>query len=297
MMKIEVRGIIFVLFFLILARAATAFPDDKHDISGVVLKVDHERHSLLVSCKSVPGYMDAMVMSFPVRDATVLDSLQPGEAIQFSFVVNGSTGYADNIRTRPFQSLELDPTQTRRLKILESVASESSTSKALAVGQLVPDFKLTDQTNQSISLSQFSGKVVALTFVYTRCPFPNYCFRLTNNFGQLQKRFADRLGKDLTLLTVVIDPANDRPAALDTYGEVWKANSAGWHFLTGSLSEIQMLCRQFDMNFYPDEAVLVHSFHTVLIDRQGRLASNIEGNDFTSKQLGDLVETMIKGAN
>ena len=131
MMKIEVRGIIFVLFFLILARAATASPDDKHDISGVVLKVDHERHSLLVSCKSVPGYMDAMVMSFPVRDATVLDSLQPGEAIQFSFVVNGSTGYADNIRTRPFQSLELDPTQTRRLKILESVASEAQPPRRL----------------------------------------------------------------------------------------------------------------------------------------------------------------------
>jgi protein SCO1 len=296
-MKTALRCGTFALLFLILARAATAFPDVKHDMTGVVLKVDHERRSLLVSCKSVPGFMDAMVMSFPVRDPIVLDSLQPGEAIQFSFVVNGSTGYAENIRLRPFQSLELDPTQTRRLKILEAVASEGSTSKALAVGQPVADFRLTDQKGQSISLSQFSGKVVALTFVYTRCPFPNYCFRLNNNFGQLQKRFADRLGKDLILLTVVIDPANDRPAALDTYGDVWKANSAGWHFLTGSLSEIQMLCRQFDMNFYPDEAVLVHSFHTVLIDRQSRLASNIEGNDFTSKQLGDLVETMIKEAN
>jgi protein SCO1/2 len=120
---------------------------------------------------------------------------------------------------------------------------------------------------------------------------------LTNNFGQLQKRFASKMGKDLVLLTVVIDPANDRPAALDQYGDTWKANSRGWHFLTGSLSDIQALCRQFDMNFYPDEALLVHSFHTVLIDRQGRLASNLEGNEFTSKQLGDLVDTILKREN
>ena len=294
-MKIALRGGAFLI--LALALAAAAFADEKHDVTGIVLKVDHERQSLLVSCKSVPGYMDAMVMSFPVRDPVVLESLQPGEAIEFSFVVAGAKGYAENVQHRPFQSLELDPTQTRRLKILESVASESSASKPLTVGQAVHDFTLTDQKGQRISLSQFSGRVVALTFVYTRCPFPNYCFRLTNNFGQLQKRFADQMGKDLVLLTVVIDPANDRPAALDAYGEGWKANGAGWHFLTGSLSEIQTVCRQFDMNFYPDEAVLVHSFHTVLIDRRSRMASNIEGNDFTSKQLGDLVETMIKGEN
>ena len=282
---------------LALVSAGTARADNKHDVTGIVLKIDRDHHSMVVSCKSIPGYMDAMVMSFPVRNSAVLDSLKPGEAVQFTFIADGGTGHAENVQPRPFQNLELDPSQTRRMKILESVLSEQAATKPLAIGESVPDFRLTDQKGQSIALSQFSGKVVGLTFVYTRCPFPNYCFRLTNNFGQLQKRFADRMGKDLILLTIVIDPANDRPAALDTYGETWKANPAGWHFLTGTLSEIQSLCRGFDMNFYPDEALLVHSFHTVLVDRQGRLAANMEGNDFTSKQLGDLVETIMNRQN
>jgi len=290
----KLSALVVVALTLLVATAVTS-ADEKHNITGIVLKIDRERHSMLVSCKSVPGYMDAMIMLIPVRDAATLNALRPGERIEFTFVGNGRSGYADNVQSHRFQNLELDPSQTRRMKILESVATgDSQSSKPIAVGQSVPDFTLTDQKGQSISLSQFSGKVVALTFVYTRCPFPNYCFRLTNNFGQLQKRFADRMGNDLVLLTVVIDPANDRPAALENYGETWKADSKGWHFLTGPISQIQAVCRGFDMNFYPDEALLVHSFHTVLIDRQTQLAANLEGNDFTSKQLGDLVETILK---
>ena len=290
----KLSAFVVVALALLVATAATR-ADEKHNITGIILKIDREHHSVLVSCKSVPGYMDAMIMLIPVRDAATLNALQPGEPIEFTFVDNGRSGYADNVQSHRFQNLELDPSQTRRMKILESVATgDSQSSKPIAIGQSVPDFTLTDQKGQSISLSQFSGKVVALTFVYTRCPFPNYCFRLTNNFGQLQKRFADRMGNDLVLLTIVIDPANDRPAALENYGETWKADSKGWHFLTGPISQIQAVCRGFDMNFYPDEALLVHSFHTVLIDRQTQLAANLEGNDFTSKQLGDLVETILK---
>jgi protein SCO1 len=278
---------VFILF-------ASARASDKHDVTGVLLKIDREHHSMLVSCKSIPGYMDAMVMSFTIRGPSALDGLQPGETIQFTFVVDGDSAYAEDVQPHPYQNLELDPSQTRRMKILEGIAKADASSKALSIGQPVPDFTLDDQKGQRVSLSQFSGKVVAITFVYTRCPFPNYCFRLTNNFGQLQKRFDDRMGKDLVLLTILIDPANDGPAALESYGGIWKADSKGWHFLTGSLADVQALCRNFDMNFYPDEALLVHSFHTVLIDRQTKLAANLEGNDFTAQQLGDLVETILK---
>jgi protein SCO1/2 len=81
---------------------------------------------------------------------------------------------------------------------------------------------------------------------------------------------------------------------LNNYAHIWKADSDGWHFLTGPLLEIQQVARKFDMNFYPDEALLVHSFHTAVIDRQAKLAANIEGNSFTAQQLGDLVDTLIR---
>ena len=278
--------------------AAHAWAAQKYDVRGLVLKVDPSRKSMVVSCESIPGYMEAMAMPFTVRESKMLEGLQPGTAVEFTLVVDEDSSYADNVRARAFESLELDPTQARRMRLLEKiVAPSSSLSGALAVGQPVPDFTLTDQNRRHVRLSQFAGKVVAVTFIYTRCPFPNYCFRLSNNFGQLQKRFKDQMGRDLVLLSIVIDPANDSPEALTNYARIWKADSDGWHFLAGPLPEIQQLCRKFDMNFYPDEALLVHSFHTAVIDRQNRLAANLEGNEFTAQQLGDLVETLLNQPN
>lgn len=270
----------------------------QYDVRGLVLKVDAPRKTMLVSCESIPGYMEAMAMPFAVRDPKMLAGLQPGTAVEFTLTVEGDSSYADNVRARAFENLELDPTQARRMKLLEKmVAPSSSLPGALAIGQPVPDFTLTDQNRQQVRLSQFAGKVVAVTFVYTRCPFPNYCFRLSNNFGQLQKRFKGQMGRELVLLTIVIDPANDGPEALTKYARIWKADSEGWHFLTGTLPEIQQISRRFDMNFYPDEALLVHSFHTALIDGQSRLAANLEGNEFSAQQLGDLVETLLNRRN
>jgi len=281
-----------------LLTAAHAWTGQKYDVRGLVLKVDPSRKSMLVSCESIPGYMEAMTMPFTVRESRTLEGLRPGTAVDFTLVVDDDASYADNVRARAFESLELDPTQARRMRLLEKmVAPPSSLPGALVVGQPVPDFTLTDQNRQPVRLSQFAGKIVAVTFIYTRCPFPNYCFRLSNNFGQLQKRFKEQMGRDLVLLTIVIDPANDGPEALTKYARIWKADSDGWHFLTGPLPEIQQLSRKFDMNFYPDEALLVHSFHTAVIDRQNKLAANLEGNEFTSQQLGDLVETLLDQRN
>lgn len=270
----------------------------KYDVRGLVLKVDSPRGTMLVSCESIPGYMEAMTMPFTVREPRMLERLQPGTAVEFTLVVAENSSYAENVRARAFENLELDPTQARRMHLLEKmVAPSSSLPSALAIGQAVPDFTLTDQNRRQVRLSQFAGKVVAVTFVYTRCPFPKYCFRLSNNFGQLQKRFKGQMGRDLVLLTIVIDPANDGPEALTNYARIWKADSEGWHFLTGSLPEIQQISRKFDMNFYPDEALLVHSFHTAVIDREDKLAANLEGNEFTAQQLGDLVQTLLNQPN
>jgi protein SCO1 len=271
---------------------------EKHAVTGMLLKVDRPNKTMIVSCESIPGYMDAMTMPFSVHDLKALDGLQPGTAVEFTWSVGQNSSYADDVHARPFDNLELDPSQARRLKLLENaVAPAAANIGAVAVGQPVPDFALIDQNRRRVALSQFAGKVVAVTFIYTRCPFPNYCFRLSDNFGQLQKRFKKQMGKDLVLLSIVIDPANDGPEALTNYAHIWKADSDGWHFLTGPLPEIQQVGRKFDMNFYPDEALFVHSFHTAVIDRRARLAANIEGNTFTAQQLGDLVDTLISRPN
>jgi protein SCO1/2 len=284
----------------LLAIAALCVPvygsgaSQKYQASGMLLAADPAQHTITVSCKEIPGYMDAMVMSFPVHSSAWPVGLKPGVSIEFTLSVAKNDFYAENVRLQAFESLELDPTEARRLQLVENANSSHPLSKdVLQPGDAVPDFRFTDQNHDSISFSQFKGKVVALTFIYTRCPRPDYCLRLSNNFGVLQRRFKNRLGNDLVLLTVIIDPIHDQPGALQTYARTWKADSHTWHFLTGPVADIQRLCHRFDMSFYPDEALYVHSFHTVIIGRDGHLTANLEGNNFTAQQLGDLVETLV----
>jgi protein SCO1/2 len=264
----------------------------RYRMSGLVLRVDKEHQTLLVSHESIPGYMDSMVMPFRIRENKLLEGLQAGMKVEFTLVVDGGSSYAEDVRVRVFESAERDPLQARRLQLLESVLAPSA-PKAVAAGQPVPEFTLTDQNRRPVSLSQFAGKVVAITFIYTRCPLPDYCFRLSNNLGRLQKRFADRLGRDLILLSVTLDPQNDSPEVLARYASIWKAN-AEWHFLTGSLPDVKRVCGLFGVNSWPDEGFLTHSLHTAIIDRHGKLGANIEGNQFTAEQLGDLVDIQLR---
>jgi protein SCO1 len=289
-----IRTCVALVFALL---ALSALEAQTHPASGLVLKVDPAKHFITISCQEIPSYMEAMVMTFRMRPSQPIEGLAAGVNIDFTISSDKNESYADDIRLHPVQNLELDPTQARRLKLMENLISTNANSQTIASGQPVPEFSLTDQSQRSVKLSQLSGKVVALTFIYTRCPLPDYCFRLSNNFGQLQKRFRTRMGNDLVLLSIVIDPAHDQPSALADYAKTWKADSHSWHFLTGPLPEIEKVARAFDMNFYPDEALFVHSFHTVVIDREGKLAANLEGNSFSPKQLGDLVEAVMAKQN
>lgn len=267
----------------------------RYSAKGLVLAVDKEHRLITVSCEAIPGYMGAMVMPIEVRDARELDGLARGTMIEFSLVAVQEHPYAENVRIRNFDSLELDPLSARRLRLLDEAMDPSlSPDRVVKVGQAVPDFSLTDQNGKQVKLSQFAGRVVAITFVYARCPFPNFCFRLTNNFARLQKRFVGEMGRDLILLTITLDPVHDQPEALAEYGRTWNIHRKGWYLLTGPPAEVQKFCERFGVAFFPDEGQLIHSLHTLIIDRQGKVAANLEGNEFTAEELGDLVESVLK---
>ena len=266
---------------------------EEHPAKGLVLKVDVENRSLVVSCDTIPGYMDAMEMPFAVQDPKTLAALKPGMTVRFTMVERAHVFYAENIHAGTAANFEPEPVQAGELSALHRATDPSTVARIVTVGQQVPDFALTDQAQAQIRLSQLEGKVVALTFGYSRCPNPTYCLRLSNNLSAVEQRFHDRAGRDLVLLTIMIDPDHDQGVTLAQYAGVFKANPGVWHFLTGPLPEIRQVAGMFGMNFWSDEGLLTHTLHTVVIDRQGRLASNIEGNQFTAKQLGDLVQTVM----
>ncbi len=283
-----------VLTWLI-AASLVARPVQRYPVTGLVLRVDEAHSTVLVSHDPIPNYMDAMTMPYRVEDPHVLANLKPGERIGFTLVVGKSSSYISNVHVLEYDSMERDPAQARRLTILdEAMRAKAGPSATLKAGETVPDFSLIDQSNRSITLSEFRGKVVAITFIYTRCPLPDYCIRLSNNFAQLQKRFHDRLNRDLVLLSITFDPEHDQPEVLKKYAEQWKAKADDWHFLTGSLAAVKQVCGMFGMNFWADEGLMTHSLRTVVLDREGKLIANLEGNQYTAVQLGDLVETVLK---
>ena len=283
-----------LIFCAVLLVATWSRAAQQYAATGMVLRVDQTHKTFTVSCQSIPGYMEAMVMPFEVREGRELDGLKPGMAVEFTLVVEKQSSHAEHIRIRPYETAEQDPLTARRLKFLNSIsASSTPPAKALAIGQSVPDFTLIDQVRHRISLGEFSGKVVAMNFIYTSCALPNFCFRMSNNFGVLQRRFKAQLGRDLVLLTVTFDPQRDQPEVLARYAQTWKADPATWHFLTGTVPDVQRVTDLFGMDFFPNEGLMSHSLHTGIIDRRGKLAANIEGNQFTADQLGDLVQTVL----
>lgn len=277
--------------------SAYCLAGEQRAASGMVLRVDQAHKTILVSCDSIPGVMDAMTMPFDVHDVRELAALSPGMIVGFTLVMVGGSSYAEHIQVRPYETVEQDPLTARRLKLLNRINNPEVSSKTLAIGAAVPDFTLIDQQHRRISLSQYSGKVVALNFIYTSCALPNFCYRTANNFGVLQRRFKEQLGRDLVLLTVTFDPQRDHPEQLAHYAENWKADPKTWHFLTGDVSDVERVTALFGMDYFPEEGLMSHSLHTAVIDRQGKLAANIEGNRFTPEQLGDLVSTIMSHPN
>ena len=275
-------------------RAQAAQTPTRYQAMGLVLAVDAAHQTFIASIDRIPGVMDAMSMPFRVREARDLASVVPGAFVDFTLVIGADASYAEGIHVRRTGSLEQDPLIARRLSVRRQVASGRAPA-VLPIGAHVPDFHLIDQNSRPVSLSEFAGKVVAINFMYTTCQLPDFCLRIVNHFGALQKRFAADLGRNLIFLTMSFDPIRDQPDVLTRYAAQWSPNPQTWHFLTGAPDEVERALEAFGVAAIPDEGLMDHSLHTVVITRDGTLAANIEGNQYTSDQLGDLIARVVGG--
>jgi protein SCO1 len=265
--------------------------DKEYIVKGMVLRADAANRSFVVSHEKIVGLMESMIMPFDVRDAKDLAGVVPGAVVEFTLIVGDKSAYATKITVQRYQSVEQDPRTARRLAVMRQMSGMAT--KPLEVGARVPDFTLVDHTRQSVRFSSLAGKVVVVNFIYTRCALPQFCLRVTNNFGVLQKRFAKELGKDVVLLTITFDPQRDTPEALAAYAAQWKPDPKTWHFLTGPVADVRKVCSLFGVEYFPDEGLMNHSLRTAVIDRTGTLVASIEGNTYLPEQLGDLVFTMV----
>ena len=241
----------------------------RYKVAGLVTGVDRVNQSVTISHREIRGYMAAMMMPFRVANEREMVGLSPGARVVFELRVTHERSTAHRIRMVSAAPLDVP------VPVL---------AKRTAVGEKVPDFTLLDESGGTVRLADYLGKIVVLDFIYTRCPLPDVCPRLSANFAALQRRMPE-----VSLLSVTVDPQYDRPDVLADYAKRWGADPRRWHFLTGTLDEIRQVAGNFGLVFWAEEAMVTHTVATAVIDREGKLAAIIDTPSYRWEQLRDLV--------
>jgi protein SCO1/2 len=223
-----------------------------------------------------------MVMPFEVYDRSPINEVRPGDRVSFRVVVGKASTHIDRVRLLSAKAADA------------GLMTTPVASTLVPLGEVIPDFALVNQHDERVTLSGLRGKVVVVTFIYTRCPLPDYCPRMIANLTAVRDRFRKRLGSDVMLLTVTFDPQYDTPERLKDFARAQKVDVVGWHFLTGDAEGIKQVCEAFGVEYWPDSGLITHTLQTAVIDREGRLAAAVEGKGFTGRQIADLVDEILK---
>jgi protein SCO1/2 len=260
------------------APAADAGPPRFHG-HGVVRGLPADG-ALVLAHDDVPGLMPAMTMPFPVRAPALLGGLSVGDEVNFTL------SFADGVGV--LEAVE----RLGRADAGRSTPEAPHALDTLRVGDSLPDAPLTDSTGAAVHLTQWQGQVVAVTFVFTQCPFAAYCPRLSQTFAAAQKKLAaDRFGWHL--VSISFDPLHDVPAMMAAYGQKWGADPARWSLLTGDPAVIDGLCERFDVERVREKGQLQHTLRTAVVAPDGRIHALFTDSSFTA---GDLVKAMEEAA-
>jgi protein SCO1/2 len=278
-----------VLIFAVFSLTATAQSTNQeiHAATGVVTEIAPAEKKVTIKHDAIPGYMGAMTMGFNVKDTNELAGLARGDAISFRIVIKGDEGWIDRIRKTGGKI---------NLPITSGPFRSALNVEPLNEGDLLPDYPLTNQLDQAISTTQFKGQALAITFLFTRCPYPLYCPLMANNFADTQKKLLSMPNAPTNwhLLTISFDPEFDTPAILKRYAEMHDADPARSTFATGALMDITALGEQFGLTFWKgDGGILNHNLRTIVIDASGRVQKIFTGNEWKPE---DLVAEMLKAA-
>jgi protein SCO1 len=265
-----------------------------YPVRGVVVKTDAQDGQVTLNHEAIPGLMEAMTMAYPVTDRAALSELHPGDTIVATIDADETPDGPANLRLRDV--------------MVTAQAQADYVPKTQyhvpAEGDAVPDFRLTNQSGREIDLKQYRGKVVVMTFIYTRCPLADYCPRMSRNFAEIDQQLATdpKLYGETHLLSVSFDPAYDTPKVLKSYGEAYtgrytKETFGHWEFAAPSETELPKMEQWFDVGVTPGEkGTLNHSLATVVIGKDGKVVSFYPTNDWTVAQVMDDVKRARAGS-
>ncbi len=260
-------------------------------LRGKVVSTTASTGEVTVNHEAIPGFMEAMTMPYKVKDANILGELHPGDVITADLLVSQRADgdvFLDHIVVVAQGRADYRPPVSFHVP---------------APGDRVPDFKLRNQDNQTISLDQFRGKELLVTFIYTRCPLPNFCPRVTHNFADINRQVSadPALSSKTHLLCVTFDPENDTPARLRAYGATYIGSDAKsaftrWDFGVPEKTALGKMAQWFDVGMtHEADSTITHTLSTTLIGPDGKVIRFYPGNDWTVDQvLADMKQSAPK---
>jgi len=259
----------------------------RYALSGKVVSADVSASRLVVNHKAIPGFMESMIMPYRVKGASSLKSLAQGDEISADVVVQGADYWLENVRV------------TKKNTGAKAQALEFRIPQ---VGDEVPNFALINQSGQRTTLNRYRGKVLLVTFIYTRCPFPDYCPRISGLFEEVNRKMLEspETAGRTHLLSVSFDPAHDTPAVLRKYGAAYVGNSPGkrfghWEFaVPPKKDELQRMAKFFGLTYEPESGLITHSLSTTVIGPDGRIVRWYHGSDWKPDDIMRDVEEALR---
>jgi protein SCO1/2 len=244
---------------------------------GKVVSVDKNAGTANVDNEPVAGFMDPMVMPYSMKPASVLDQVQPGDSITAEVVVEPEKYWLENVKVTGHSQPPAKPAASVHIP---------------SPGDEVPDFKLVNQSGKNISLHQYRGQTLLLTLIYTRCPFPDFCPRVSHEFAAIDHQLrADpaRYGKT-HLLSISFDPEHDTAKVLRAYGYECAGSKdpslfARWEFSVLPQTELPEFADYFALTYKEEGGLITHSLSTAVISPDGRILKWYHGADWQASDL------------
>jgi protein SCO1/2 len=249
-------------------------------VTGLVVSVTVDEKQAVIKHLAIPGYMPSMTMPFKVKDKQELARLSPGNTVAFRLNVTGSDSWIDQVR-----SVSVIPTNgppaNSQIRVVRDV-------QPLELGEPLSEYHLINESGHPFSTQRFQGQALAITFLFTRCPLPNFCPLMATHFAQAQKKLLSMANAPTNwhLLTISFDPEFDKPEVLKAYAHAYGYDPKHWTFATGKLEEITAIGDQLGLTFWHDQTGSIsHNLRTVVIDSRGRLQKIFQGNAWTVDEL------------
>jgi protein SCO1 len=273
------RKLSLVLTILCVCATGCARGQREYELHGQVLAVDPDRREITIKHDDIRGFMPGMTMPFKVREGTRLDGWTPGDLVDATLLVSERAergAYLTSLRRIGHAPLSEAPPVRPAMDLLNS-------------GETIPDVSLVDEHGQRHRVSEWRGTALAITFIYTRCPLPDFCPVMDRRFAEVQRQLSgdQTLSKKIHLLSISFDPAFDTPEVLGAHAKSLGADSAMWSFLTGDAKEVERFALRFGVSVIRDGSAteVVHNLRTAVVDGNGRLVRILGGTDWQAQEL------------